>query len=722
MKGFMTKENAAKRNNTITYTILSAILMLILIFAVSYFNVPNPNMILISAMVLFTGLGGIIPGAVSAFLMLLYSMYFFSTNHSFFQYNEVNSQKIAVIIIGMVINFVVVAALKRYRDIAHKKLTETNKYLVMSNEYLAEKAETAERISELTESVTSLLTNMPALTFSKDIKTGKYLACNQSFAEYAHKKTTDDVVGLTDREIFDLETALHFEEDDRKALLMEKPYVLIEDVLDGAGNMRHFQTTKQKFTDTTGRMCLLGMSMDVSDLVNIRRENKEVKAAYEEARTESVTYEHIAQALSSGYSYLYYIDITTDEFTEFIPNSDNGELTVVRQSDDFFTRAKNDAQSLIYEKDREDFVTAFTKENILQTLNHANQFFLNYRLMVNNVPTYVRMRASRMNEDRDHIVIGVLNIDEQMKQQEAAERIKAERTTYTRISALSGDFIVIYTVNPETKHYIEYSGSNEFDSLGISKEGDNFFEQSLQNAQSSIHPADLPKFNSMFSEKNIMDSIRKNGIFTINYRLVLNGEPIYVEMKAAMIEEKDGPQLIVGVNNVDAQIKRDIEYENNLTAAKIQANRDELTGVKNKHAYAELEESLNKLIADKEPVNFAVTVFDVNNLKTVNDTEGHQAGDQLLKDACKTICHIFAHSPVFRVGGDEFVVISRGNDYEEIEILLAKLNKINRDNASTGGIIIASGMSKFDHDENVAKVFERADAAMYENKKQLKEK
>ena len=718
----MTKENAVKTNNTITYTILSAILMLVLIFAVSYFNVPNPNMILISAMVLFTGLGGIIPGAVSAFLMLLYSMYFFSTNHSFFQYNEVNSQKIAVIIIGMVINFVVVAALKRYRDIAHKKLTETNKYLVMSNEYLAEKAETAERIAELTESVTSLLTNMPALTFSKDIKTGKYLACNQSFAEYAHKKTTDDVVGLTDREIFDLETALHFEEDDRKALLMEKPYVFIEDVLDGAGNMRHFQTTKQKFTDTTGRLCLLGMSMDVSDLVDIRRENTEVKAAYEEARTESVTYGHIAQALSSGYSYLYYVDINTDDFTEFVPDSDNGELTIVRQSDNFFARAKNDAQSLIYEKDREEFIKAFNKENILETVDHSNQFFLNYRLMVDNIPTYVRMRASRMKEDMDHIVIGVLNIDEQMKQQEAAERIRAERITYTRISALSGDFIVIYTVNPETKHYIEYSGSKEFDSLDISKEGDNFFELSLQNAQSSIYRADLPKFNSMFSEENIMDSIRKNGIFTLNYRLVLSGEPIYVEMKAAMIEEKDGPQLIVGVNNVDAQVKRDMEYENNLTAAKIQANRDELTGVKNKHAYAELEESLNKLITDKEPVKFAVSVFDVNNLKTINDTEGHQAGDQLLKDACTTICHIFAHSPVFRVGGDEFVVISRGNDYENIEILLAKLNKINRDNASTGGIIIANGMSKFDQDENVAKVFERADAAMYENKKKLKEK
>ena len=148
----------------------------LLIFLVFHINIPNPNMILITAMVFFTSVGGVIPGAASAVMMLLYSMYFFSTNGSFFQYTEVNFQKIMVIVFGIVVNFAVVALLKRKQD-------KVKAQLIQANERLAEKVDTAERIAELQESVTSLLTNMPALTFSKDINTGKYLACNQSFAE-----------------------------------------------------------------------------------------------------------------------------------------------------------------------------------------------------------------------------------------------------------------------------------------------------------------------------------------------------------------------------------------------------------------------------------------------------------------------------------------------------------------------------------------------------------
>jgi hypothetical protein len=85
------------------------------------------------------------------------------------------------------------------------------------------------------------------------VDTRKYLACNQAFADYAHKETPEGVVGLTDFEIFDPDTALHFIEDDKKALSMEKPYIFFEDVPDAAGNPRQFQTTKLKFIDAIGR-------------------------------------------------------------------------------------------------------------------------------------------------------------------------------------------------------------------------------------------------------------------------------------------------------------------------------------------------------------------------------------------------------------------------------------------------------------------------------------
>ena len=133
--------------------------------------------------------------------------------------------------------------------------------------------EEAAEIAKLKETITSLLDHIPGMTFTKDAKTGVYLACNQAFAAYAHKESPAGVVGLTDAEIFDPETAAHFVEDDRMALSMEEPYIFFEDVPDAAGNQRQFQTTKRKFVDTMGRLCVLGICQDVTDMVRIQREH-----------------------------------------------------------------------------------------------------------------------------------------------------------------------------------------------------------------------------------------------------------------------------------------------------------------------------------------------------------------------------------------------------------------------------------------------------------------
>ena len=144
-----------------------------------------------------------------------------------------------------------------------KKAEEENRRLI-------EEVETAAKLANLMGSVASLLTNMPALSFSKDAETGKYLACNQSFAEYANKDTPADVIGLTDFELFDEKTAKHFVEDDKTAMSMEEPYIFFEDVPDAAGILRNLQTTKLKFTDSDGRLCTLGMCVDVTEMTRIK--------------------------------------------------------------------------------------------------------------------------------------------------------------------------------------------------------------------------------------------------------------------------------------------------------------------------------------------------------------------------------------------------------------------------------------------------------------------
>ena len=68
-------------------------------------------------------------------------------------------------------------------------------------------------------------------------------------------------------------------------------------------------------------------------------------------------------------------------------------------------------------------------------------------------------------------------------------------------------------------------------------------------------------------------------------------------------------------------------------------------------------------------------MIDLNFLKVINDTYGHECGNAAIKRLCKLVCKIFAHSPVFRIGGDEFAVILRGSDYENIEKLVAEFNE-----------------------------------------------
>ena len=87
--------------------------------------------------------------------------------------------------------------------------------------------------------------------------------------------------------------------------------------------------------------------------------------------------------------------------------------------------------------------------------------------MKNGEPVYVNMKIVRIKTKGNHIMIGVNNVEAQMRHQEAYERVKEERTTYARISALTGDYLYIYTVDPETDSYMEYSAAKDGDGFGL---------------------------------------------------------------------------------------------------------------------------------------------------------------------------------------------------------------------------------------------------------------
>ena len=162
-----------------------------------------------------------------------------------------------------------------------------------------------------------------------------------------------------------------------------------------------------------------------------------------------------------------------------------------------------------------------------------------------------------------------------------------------------------------------------------------------------------------------------------------------------------------------------------LSETRIIAYSDPLTGIKNKHAYVEEEERIDKLIGKNEMGDFAVIVFDLNGLKIINDTKGHDAGDVYIVDACRTIEKFFGEGKLFRFGGDEFVIILEGEDFKERNKKLAEFEKyIDGCIGIEGKPIISSGLSRYraGQDNTYHAVFQRADKFMYARKDQLKEK
>lgn len=444
------------------------------------------------------------------------------------------------------------------------------------------------RADELNKTISSLLDNMPAITFTKEPETSMYLACNQAFAVYVGKKSPKDVIGLTDAELFKPEMAERFGKGDRLAMSMDEPYVFVEDIIDSDGNTRQFKTTKLKYTDSFGRICVLCMASEITDVTLLRREFATTKAEYEQAKINGIIYTHLAQALAYGYDEVFYVHLDTDDYINY-GIDDHGLLFEKRRGPKFFDSCQVEVNTLVCEPDREQFSKAMVKETLLEQIEMRRAFEMTYRVPKEGEPFYVRMRATRALDDNNVIIIGVTDVDEEMK---------------------------------------------------------------IRRAQDLLREADLTR---------------------------------------------------------------------RLASAQRQANIDSMTGVRNKHAYLEYETRLEYTIKETSDPKFAISIIDINDLKYVNDNMGHQAGDQWIREACRIVCTTFKRSPVFRVGGDEFCVISQGDDYENLNDLVQIIRDHNKEALPSGGVVIACGTATYQKGDSVADVYERADQAMYANKVELKE-
>lgn len=152
---------------------------------------------------------------------------------------------------------------------------------------------------------------------------------------------------------------------------------------------------------------------------------------------------------------------------------------------------------------------------------------------------------------------------------------------------------------------------------------------------------------------------------------------------------------------------------------------DDLTGLLNERSYLKEIDELDA--SNEEDKKYIVVLMDLNNLKTTNDKYGHRYGCHLVVRCGYTLPQYFKSSKLFHIGGDEYVVIVEGEDYDHFDSIYKKFDEeLSYSLVEYEGqeliFSLAHGYAYYEKGLLYKDVMQKADDAMYENKKYLKDK
>ena len=258
----------------------------------------------------------------------------------------------------------------------------------------------------------SFFTALPMAVVETDGSVMSFLRYNQSYKEFIER--IGAVFDPKERVSYPRNTLVYgqtFANAVRQCMKDQGKQVVKARMPDGA--MVNYIVRHISVNPVTGLSALVIILLDYTDFSEVSFDVEET------IPTDSFVY-----ALCADYAFLYFVDLDTERFVEYRPDKETGELTIVRHDTDFFSQSKKDISTMVYEKDRPKVLNEFTKENVKNTLDNKHSFTLTYRLNTENGPTYVSMKASRMGNTGYKVVIGVNNVEEQMKAAAAYEHVK----------------------------------------------------------------------------------------------------------------------------------------------------------------------------------------------------------------------------------------------------------------------------------------------------------
>ncbi len=328
----------------------------------------------------------------------------------------------------------------------------------------------------------------------------------------------------------------------------------------------------------------------ISDITE-KRERREEDKAVRDA---------VISTLTNSYNTVWLInDVVTESCSLYHTDMDAVHAEAIRNalSHARYTDTKTEyVATMVAEEDQARMQEEIGLPYILKQFETRDRFSVNFIRALENGSRHYRIDFGKvlMPGGRFGVMMGFKDVDEAVrhgramkqaledarKAEEEYRQAAVKHITYGKVAqALAGDYFSIYIVDPDTDEFVEYSATKDFDELGVEKAGEDFFNVSRRNMDRLIFSGDKERFFGTFYKEKVMSILERDGSFTMKYRLMFGDTPIWVSMKATLLEDQDGRHLIIGTNNIDAQMKRELEYQQHVTEARTSARNDFLANM-----------------------------------------------------------------------------------------------------------------------------------------------
>lgn len=254
-------------------------------------------------------------------------------------------------------------------------------------------------------------------------------------------------------------------------------------------------------------------------------------------------------------------------------------------------------------------------------------------------------------------------------------------------------------------------------------------ENQLSTDEFDLQHTYLYEKASLSAEKHSVEEYHWNGIDKYMFAQKLrNGMIFTVSVEEREIKEPQQSMMIHSVVMIILMLSVFFTIAVSYTNAIVRMMyTDTMARVANKAAYAEYVDRIYKRMREKDHINFTVAVADINDLKKVNDTYGHEYGDKLIQNGAYILKKVWGKQSVFRIGGDEFAVLLFDVDKNTVEekkrLFEEELKAFNQKNKEKILYLqMAIGVAVYDPetDQDYMGVFRRADEEMYIDKKEKK--